>query len=224
MHPMSGSSHALPTRRLAWCGLALGLAGIAGQYIFFQPLFRQMGMGPVSSALGMLMFFTVLTNLALVLAYWSCLAQTPVRITALFRRTGVRSALAAHIALVAIIYITALRGHVEMSLPMQMTDFALHYLAPALYLLWWWRLPGKPALSYSAIPAWMAWPVLYLCLVMLAGLTTGAFVYPILDVNLLGAMVVAVNIVLILSLLASLCAGLIFVARLQHGKTRTPAR
>lgn len=224
MRFMSVTSHTGFTRRFAWLGLVLGLAGVAGQYIFFQPLFRQMGMGPVSSAFGMLMFFTVLTNSMLVAAYWSSLLRTPGRITAFFSRIGVQTGLAAQIALVAIVYITALRGHVEMTLPMQMTDIVLHYLAPALYLIWWWRLPGKQTISYSDIPAWMAWPILYLCFIMLAGLTTGAFVYPILDVNRLGTIAVAINITLILGLLAGLGAALAFVARLQSGKANAPAR
>lgn len=221
---MSGSSHTDFTRKLAWLGLALGLAGIAGQYVFFQPLFRQMGLGPVSSAFGMLMFFTVLTNSMLVAAYWSSLVQAPGRIATLFNRIGVQTALAAHIALVAIVYITALRGHVEMTLPMLTTDFVLHYLAPALYVIWWWQLPDKRTVSYSDIPGWMAWPILYLCFIMLAGLATGAFVYPILDVNLLGTIAVAINITLILSLLALLCAGLVFVAKLQSIRAKAPAR
>lgn len=221
---MSVTSHTGFTHRLAWLGLILGLAGVAGQYIFFQPLFRQMGMGPVSSAFGMLMFFTVLTNSMLVAAYWSSLLRTPGRLTAFFSRIGVQTALAAQIALVAIVYITALRGHVEMTLPMQMTDFVLHYLAPAVYLIWWWRLPGKQSINYSNIPAWMAWPILYLCFIMLAGLTTGAFVYPILDVNRLGTTAVAINITLILGLLAILCAGLVFVAKVQSAREKAPAR
>ena len=218
---MSGSSHTDFTRRLAWLGLALGLAGIAGQYIFFQPLFRQMGFGPVSSAFGMLMFFTVLTNSMLIAAYWSSLVRPPGRIAAFFNRTGVQTALAAHIALVAIVYITALRGHVEMTLPMLTTDFVLHYLAPTLYVIWWWQLPGKRTVSYSDVPRWMAWPIFYLCFIMLTGLATGAFVYPILDVNLLGAIAVAINITLILSLLAVLCAGLVFVAKFQSTRAKS---
>jgi len=221
---MSASSHSEFTGNLARAGLVLGIVAIIGQYIFFQPLFAQMGMGPVSSAFGMLMFFTILTNSMLVAAYWSSVVRTAGRITAFFSRIGVQTALAAHIALVAIVYITALRGHIEMTLPMLMTDIGLHYLAPALYLIWWWRLPGKHTISYSDIPGWMAWPIVYLCLIMLAGLTTSAFVYPILDVNRLGTIAVAVNISLILGLLAGLGAALAFVAKLQSRKANAPAR
>ena len=221
---MSASSYSEFTGNLARAGFVLGVVAIIGQYIFFQPLFGQMDMGPVSSAFGMLMFFTILTNSMLVAAYWSSVVRTSGRITAFFSRIGVQTALAAHIALVAIVYITALRGHIEMTLPMLMTDIVLHYLAPALYLIWWWRLPGKNTISYSDILGWMAWPIVYLCLIMLAGLTTGAFVYPILDVNQLGTIAVAVNISLILGLLAGLGAALAFVAKLQSRKANAPAR
>lgn len=221
---MTGPSQSDYTRKLATAGFVMGIAALAGQYIFFQPLFRQLGMGPIMSAFGMFMFFTVLTNSMLVAAYWSSLSDTPGRVVRFFRQTGVRTALAAHIALVAIVYITAIRGHVAMTMPMQVTDALLHYLAPAMYLAWWWRLPGKQAINYTDIPRWMAWPVLYLCFIMLAGLTTGAFIYPILDVTRLGAIIVAVNIVLILGLLAVLGAGLIFVAKLQSSKAKAPAK
>jgi hypothetical protein len=70
----------------------------------------------------------------------------------------------------------------------------------------------------------MAWPILYLCFIMMAGLSTGAFIYPILDVNRLGTITVAFNIALVLGLLAILCAGLVFVAKAQLAKTNAPAR
>jgi hypothetical protein len=224
MHAMSGSSHSELARRLARSGFVLGIVAIVGQYIFFQPLFRQMGLGPISSAFGMLMFLTILTNLMMVAVYWSSLATTPGRISAFFSRTGVRTAIAAHIALVAIVYITAIRGQIALTPAMLVTDVLLHYLAPALYLIWWWQLPEKHALSYSDIPRWVAWPIIYLCLIMMAGLATGAFIYPILDVNRLGTGMVAFNIVLVLGLLAVLCASLVFVAKVQSAKAKAPVR
>ncbi len=128
---MSSSSHPEVMRRLARAGFVLGIVAIIGQYIFFQPLFRQMGLGPISSAFGMLMFLTILTNLLLIAAYWSLLAAAPGRISAFFSQTGVRTAIAAHIALVAIVYITAIRGQIALTPAMLVTDVSLHYLAPA---------------------------------------------------------------------------------------------
>jgi hypothetical protein len=146
MRFMSGSSHPEFTRKLARFGFVLGIVAIVGQYIFFQPLFRQMGLGPISSAFGMLLSLTILTNLMLVAVYWSSLATTPGRIAVFFSQTGVQTALAAHIALVAIVYVTAIRGQFLLTPPMLVTDALLHYLAPALYLTWWWQLPGKQAI------------------------------------------------------------------------------
>ncbi len=224
MDVMSGLSHPVFARALARAGIVLGSVAIVGQYVFFQPLFRQIGLGPVSSAFGMLMFLTILTNLMMVAVYWSSLATAPGRISVFFSQTGVRSAIAAHIALVAIVYITAIRGQIVLTPAMLVTDVLLHYLAPALYLTWWWQLPEKHALSYFDIPRWMAWPIIYLCLIMMAGLSTGAFIYPILDVNRLGTAPVVLNIVLVLGLLAVLCASLVLVAKVQSAKANAPAR
>ncbi|MEM7634599.1 MAG: Pr6Pr family membrane protein [Pseudomonadota bacterium] len=224
MRFMFGSSHPEFARMLARLGIVLGTVAITGQYIFFQPLFRQMGLGPVSSAFGMLMFLTILTNLMLLAVYWSSLTATPGRISAFFGQTGVRTALAAHIALVAIVYVTAIRGQIALTPPMLVTDALLHYLAPAVYLTWWWQLPDKHVLGYSDVPRWMAWPVVYLCLIMTAGVSTGAFIYPILDVYRLGTDRVVLNIGLILGLLAAIGAALVFVARLQSAKSKAPAR
>jgi hypothetical protein len=197
-------------------GFWFGAAAIGGQYAAFQPLFRQMGLGPVSSAFGMLMFLTILTNITMIFAYCAEFATRPNRLARFFQSFGVRTAIAAHIALVAIVYVTAIRGQIPNMTPaMQVTDAMLHYIAPSLYLVWWWVLPDKTGLSLARIPGWMAWPVLYLAAIMTFGLMTGGYIYPVLDVNRLGAGSVAFNIAWILALLAGLCATLIRVAHWQ---------
>ena len=175
-----------------------------------------MGLGPISSAFGMLAFLTILTNITMVLAYGAELAPRKNALVRFFRRVGVRTAIPAHIALVAIVYVFAIRGQIpDMTPAMQVTDAMLHYIAPLLYLFWWWMLPEKRGLSLSAIPRWMAWPVLYLAVIMTAGYATGAYIYPILDVNKLGIATTALNIAGILLLLTGICTTLVKLAHCQ---------
>jgi hypothetical protein len=175
-----------------------------------------MGLGPIGSAFGMLMFLTIITNLMMVLAYWSELAKSPARLMVFFSNTGVRTAIAAHIALVVLVYWTAIHGELVLTPFMKVTDIALHAIAPALYVAWWWLLPFKHGLTYSRIPRWMAWPVVYLVFIMLAGSATGAYIYPILDANQLGGGTVALNIAAMLTLLTVLCAALIKLTHWQQ--------
>ena len=217
------SSQSLLVHNLARLGFGLGIVSIVAQYILFQPLFRQMGLGPISSAFGMLMFLTILTNLMMVAVYWSALSRSTGRFVAFFNRTGVQTAIAAHIALVSIVYVTAIRGHITLTPPMLVTDALLHYLAPTVYLSWWWLLPGKHRVNYTNIPMWLAWLAIYLTFIMTAGFFTGAYIYPILDVNKLGGTIVVINIALVFGLLAVISAGLVFVARTQAAKGNAPA-
>lgn len=198
-------------------GFALGIASIVAQYFTFQPLFRQMGMGPISSAFGMLMFFTILTNLLLVVVYWSAFTRSGGKSAGFFGLVGVRTAIAAQITLVAIVYVTMIRGQLPLTGPMMVADALLHYVTPIAYLVWWWLLPGKQSLRYASIPRWLAWPITYLFFIMMAGITSGGFIYPFLDVNKLGIVITAINIAFLLALLAAISAGLILASRSQAG-------
>jgi hypothetical protein len=220
---MMAPSHSWLVRTLARFGFGLGVVSVVAQYIVFQPLFRQMGMGPISSGFGMLMFFTILTNLMMVVVYWSSLARSPQKTAAFFNRAGVQTAVAAYIALVAIVYVTVIRGQLPLTPPMVVVDALLHYVAPVVYLGWWWLLPAKQAISYASIPRWLMWPIIYLVFIMMAGLSSGNFIYPILDVNKLGVIIVAFNIALLLALLTALSAGLVLAAKTQASRKNAPA-
>lgn len=219
---MIASKISLLTRRLAGFGFGLGIVSIVAQYITFQPLFRQMGMGPISSAFGMLMFFTILTNLATIVVYWSAFTGSRGKIAAFFSHMGVRTAVAAQITLVAIVYVTIIRGQLPLTRQMMVADALLHYVTPVTYLVWWWLLPGKQSLRYANIPRWLVWPVTYLFFIMMEGFRSGAFIYPFLDVNKLGVTITVINIALLIGLLAVISAGLILAARLRAASTNPP--
>ena len=201
------------SRALAIVGLVLGLAGIISQYIAFQPLYRQMGMGYVTSAIGMLAYFTILTNLMMATAYWAYCFSRPVPLVTFFSRPGVRTAIAAYIAFVAIVYFTVIRGEIPLTPAMKVSDAMLHYIAPPIYLFWWALIARRGTVRYAQVSRWLIWPVTYLAIIMAMGLTTGRYVYPILDIDRFGGSAVTFNIVALIIVLAVLGSVLVAVSQ-----------
>jgi hypothetical protein len=205
------------SRMLAMAGLANGITGILLQYVLFQPLFRQIGMGWGTSAIAMLMYFTILTNLMVIAAWWAHLKPQANRLTRFFARPGVRTAVTAYIVFVAVIYALFISGQLPLSAAQKVPDAMLHYIAPVLCLLWWWASRPNPALHYRTITRWMIWPVSYLAVSVLIGAVTGAWLYPILDAGKLGWTAVMLNAAGMVAFLAGLMALLIAATRRLSG-------
>lgn len=210
---MSQTSRMSAGRLLAMAGLVNGILGIALQYVLFQPLFARMGLGWISSAGFMLVFFTILTNLMVVALYWSSLVVARNPAARFFTQPGVRTAVTAYILLVGIIYATMLHGELPLTPAQQLPDAMLHFIAPPLCLAWWWTTRPAQPLSFSQIPRWIIWPICYLAANVGFGAMTGTFIYPILDPGKLGwsgVMVVATGMI---ALLAALMAALVTLTR-----------
>lgn len=210
---MVQSSRTSAARLIGIAGLVNGVLGILLQYILFQPLFARMGLGWTSSAVFMLFFFTVLTNLMVVALYWSSLVVARSPVARFFARPGVRTAVTAYILLVGIVYATMLHGELALTPAQQLPDAMLHFIAPPLCLAWWWASRPAQPLSFRPIPRWMIWPVCYLAANVGFGAITGTFIYPILDPGKLGwpgVMVVAAGMI---ALLALLMAALVTLTR-----------
>ena len=201
------------SRALAITGLVNGVLGIILQYVLFQPLFRQMGMDWGSSAIAMLAYFTILTNLMVVAVYWSSLVVAKNPVTRFFTRPGVRTAVTAYILFVGIIYATMLYGELPLTLAQQVPDAMLHFIAPPLCLAWWWTTRPQRQLTLDRIWKWMIWPVAYLSASLLFGAATGKFIYPILDAGMLGWPAVLVIAAGMITLLILLMAGLVAISR-----------
>ena len=210
---MMQSSRTSAARLLAIAGLINGVLGVILQYVLFQPLFARMGLGWISSAGFMLVFFTVLTNLMVVAVYWSSLAGARSRLARFFAADGARTAVTAYILLVGIIYATMLYGQLPLTPAQQVPDAMLHFIAPPLCLAWWWLSRPAGPLSFSRIPRWMIWPVSYLAANLIFSALTGAFIYPILDPGQLGWPAVIVVATGMIALLAGLMAALVMVTR-----------
>jgi hypothetical protein len=202
------------SRLLAITGLVNGVAGIVLQYVLFQPLFRQLGMGWVSSAFGMLGFFTILTNLMVIAMYWSHLAPTANRLTRFFSRDGVRTAVTGYIVFVGVIYALFLYGSLPLNAAQQVPDAMLHFIAPPLCVAWWFTTRPAHAMHHGRIVRWLAWPMAYLTGSLLAGAITGAWLYPILNAASLGWPMTLATATAMLAFMAFVLTLLVSVTRL----------
>lgn len=74
------------------------------------------------------------------------------------------------------------------------SDFGRHAAIPVLTVVWWVGWAPKP-LALKSLPLWLLWPVAYCVYALIRGVVSGQYAYFFIDVDLLGAAQVALNIV-----------------------------
>lgn len=151
----------------------------------------------------LLRYFTVLTNL-LVAATMTSIASG--RRISPFVLCGIALA----ILFVGIVYLTLLRGLVELSGAALVADILLHYVVPLAMGVYWLAFAPKIGLRWRDPLLWCAYPFAYLAYVVVRGSIDGRYPYPFIDVASLGYGRTALNSVLLL--VAYIGAGLVLVA------------
>ena len=214
---MALTSATTASRAFAIAGLVNSGAGIVLQYVLFQPLFRQIGMDWGSSAIAMLAYFTILTNLMVTAMYAAHLHPQGGSVLRFFARPGVRTAVTAYIVFVGVIYSLFISGELPLTTAQKIPDAMLHFIAPPLAVAWWWLSRPNPPLHYATMVRWLIWPVSYLAASITIGAITGAWLYPILDAGKLGWPAVLANAAGMVAFLAGLMALLIAATRQLSG-------
>lgn len=210
-----------PRALLGWFGLALGAAALLLQFGLTFSLRLDQGDSALGATIFYFSFFTIISNLMLVLVYAS--EQAGAGWLAFWRRPSTRGMMAGAITLVMVFYHFMLA---QLWAPVgwaYIADVALHYVLPSIYLVWWaWTEPhGK--LSWRDLPGMLLYPTFYLIWAMAYGSITGQFPYPILDVPHLGTLQVILNCGLVFAALLVLYTAAIGLDRLLARRTpRTP--
>lgn len=142
-------------------------------------------------------FFTIQSNIIV----------TVVALTLVVRpdRDGPRWRIARLAALVCItvtgiVYVTVLRGLVDLTPAGRIADTGLHYLTPLLVVIGWVLFGPRPRIGVRVIVVTMLYPVLWLAYTLIRGELTDEYPYPFVDVAAKGYAVVAVNCVLVTAL------------------------
>lgn len=208
-----------PRLLLTWLGLLFGGGGLVLQFVIAMQSYLDSGRD-IPGALGTFFaFYTILTNIVLVLIYLS--EVTPTRWLELFRHPVLRAMMAANIALVMLfVYFVLSKLYAFEGLP-ELADRILHYLTPLLYILWWLVGQRHGALKWANLPIMLLPTLVYFIYIMARGAWVQEYPYPILNVLQLGYGQVLLNALYMCIGLAVLCAIVIALDILLARQSRT---
>jgi hypothetical protein len=147
---------------------------------------RALGMTTIAGMVTYFSFFTILTNLLVVLglSFSLCLPESPWG--RFFSRPSVTSATTVYIALVGAAYSLLLRHVWDPEGLQKIADILLHDAVPFLYVAWWLIFLPKARLPWKTALSWLVYPLAYLVFVLFRGALTMRYPYHFIDVVKLG--------------------------------------
>jgi hypothetical protein len=196
---------------LTWIGFVVGAAALILQLAITLPLRLGTGDSLIGALVFYLSFFTILTNLALVLIYASEIWPWPV--LGWFRAPVTRGMMAGAITLVMVFYHVVLAETWDPQGLGLIADTTLHYVTPILYLIWWIGCVRHGRLKWTDVPAMLPPPTIYLIYAMVRGAVIGEYPYPILEANRIGYGAVALNVLVVLIGLTALYVLVVSIDR-----------
>lgn len=154
-------------------------------------------------------FFTILTNLAVVVGLALSFAAPDSDLGRFASRPEVVAGLGVSIAIVGTGYSLLLRNLWAPEGLQLIVDFVLHDLVPLLYVAYWLLFVPKRGLRWKSVPQWLTYPLAYFGFVLLRGAISGRYPYPFIDAGAVGYPRVFFNAALLL--LAFTVVGLVAV-------------
>jgi hypothetical protein len=211
--PIAGRIFACLGALLGWFTLALQL-GLAIRFALAR------GLSVADGFVIYLGFFTVLTNILVALVLSSATLHPGSR--AFLGRVPVKSAVAVHITIVALVY-NLLLGRAPAA-PQLIADTLLHDVMPPLYIIYWAIFVPKGLPRWIDPVYWLIYPIIYFAYILARGAIIGSYPYSFLDAGALGYPRLALNAVALF--VGFLAAGLVCVAidrALARGNLSGPA-
>lgn len=211
-----------PQRALTLIGLLIGAVGLVLQFALSIPAYLSAGRNLADALIAFFTFYTILTNLCLVLIYLSDLTEA--KWLGWFRGARTRGMMAGVIILVMLFYHALLAGLWSPEGLFRVADTILHYVTPIYFVIWWWIFADHGKLTLRDVPLMLVPSLIYVAWAMARGAVVNEYPYPILEVPQLGYPQVLVNIVIVAVALAALLALAVAADRYlaRSSTVRTP--
>lgn len=136
---------------------------------------------------------------------------------AFFSKPATLTAVTVYITIVGLVYNILLRLLWEPQGLQLWVDESLHTVIPSLYILFWLLFVPKGGLQWSAIPAWLIYPIVYTFFIMLRGALSGFYPYPFIDLNKIATHEVFINAGAVLIGFLVLSLVLVGIGKLRGG-------
>ena len=159
-------------------------------------------------------FFTILSNSLAALAMALPAIAPQSGLGQFFDRPWVRTAIAACIVIVAVIYYLVLRNAWDPQGLALVADVLLHYVMPTLFVIDWLLFVPKGSVPWSTVWKALVVPLIYIGWTLGHGAQTGWYPYPFVNVAELGLEKVLVNSAGLFGVFMALTATLTGVNRL----------
>ena len=175
----------------AFLGAAICLAALALQLALMIMRFEERGGTALAGLWRFLGFFTNLTNIIAALVLARAALRAPRSVGPATAR--VEAAVAAAIVMAGFLNSLLLSARFHPQGLFWLADFALHFVTPGVFALFWVLRPHGGLRAMDAVYA-MAWPLLYCVYALARGAADGWYPYYFLDPQVLGVAGVAASI------------------------------
>ncbi|MEO7221410.1 MAG: Pr6Pr family membrane protein, partial [Devosia sp.] len=180
-----------------WIGLIVGLAALILQISLTIPARLANGDSIFGAVIFYFTFYTILSNLMLVLVYASDL--WPRESLRWWRSSVTRGMMAGVMILVGLFYHFFLAGTWNPQGWFKVADVTLHYVTPIFFVAWWVLFQWHGKLKFGDIPIMLLPSTVWLIYAMIRGAIVTEYPYPILEAHKLGYGQVAINVVAVLA-------------------------
>jgi hypothetical protein len=194
------------SKTLALVGIVLGVAAVTTELAMEISARFAKGHGLVAALAHVLSYFTIVSNVAVVLAYIGALRGNG---AAWFRPHVMRGMTLAMIALVMLAYFFIISRTEHPQGIAWLSAMTMHYVTPPLYALWWVLYAPHGQLKLRDVGAMLIPSVIYMIYVLIRGRLVGEYPYAMLDATRIGSGSVTLHAIGLLVALAGLCAAVV---------------
>ncbi|WP_129716826.1 Pr6Pr family membrane protein [Pedobacter sp. SYP-B3415] len=179
------------------------------------------GLSFIGTLINFLSFYTILTNILIMVCYAALLFGHEGRISAFFERPVTQTALMINIFVVGAIYNVVLRSLWAPEGLQWIVNELLHAFNPVWFLLFWLLFTDKRNMPSGQLLSWLLYPATYLVYTLVRGSFTGWYPYPFVNITQLGLGRVLLNCVAITAFFLILFLLSIAVGRAATRRQKT---